>query len=98
MKKQICPYCGKKVSTLSMWMRKNDRYTCPKCKKVSKIIYSDTLEKMAKALITIMLCFTAVYVILADGSSLLGFCIATIFFAMFYCLMPYFVDLKKTTK
>ena len=79
-------------------MRKNDKYTCPKCKKVSKIIYSDTLEKMAKVLITFMLCFTAMYIIFADGSSVIGFCVAAVFFTTFYCLIPYFVELKKTTR
>ncbi len=98
MKKQVCPYCEKKVSTIGMWMRKNDKYTCPKCKKVSKIIYSDTLEKMAKVLITFMLCFTAMYIIFADGSSVIGFCVAAVFFTTFYCLIPYFVELKKTTR
>lgn len=98
MKKQICPYCERKVSTINVWMRKDDKYTCPKCDKDSKIIYSDTLEKMAKVLIALMLCFTVVYIVFADGSSILGFCIVTMFFTTFYFLIPYFIKLKKTTK
>ncbi len=102
MKIKKCPYCGKRISYVSVYAsRRKSEYVCGRCSKESKVIINKSVILIFVVTALIALAIMALWIFLGLLNNPLGILLVALPFIIFTLLTPkfvYFEPLKKYKK
>lgn len=102
MRKQKCPYCGKRVSYMSAWSsRRKGSFLCQRCTKESKVVISKSIYLVFAVFALVSLAIMAGMIFTNNINNPLGIVLVAIPLLVFLFLTPRFVcyePLKKYRK
>ncbi len=91
----VCPYCGKKIGFLKIWMLKNKGdYSCDVCGSYSIIVIHKIVVPMAIATVLISILLVLIFTFLVD-MQIWSIILIFIPFLIFFCVSMFTVRLKK---
>lgn len=91
----VCPYCGKKIGFLKMWMLKNKgNYSCDMCGSYSIIVINKVVVPMAIITVLISILMVLIFTFLVD-MQIWSIILIFIPFFIFFCVSIFTVRLKK---
>lgn len=99
MKITKCPYCGKQLTFMQVFLVRNrGEYFCNKCKKESNILIKKSLLLPFIIATILSLLILAVFIFGTDRTNLIFALLVAIPFFGFYLLTPFYVELKPRKK